>query len=190
MRCPRVVPSWLPVSLLLIFPAPQPNAQTPQQIAQTLFPKTLVLVLEGADGQATSLGSGFVVRPGVVATNRHVIEGAVKGFAKYVGTTQRMEIGGIFADSAEHDLALVAIPGASLASVELGNSDAVEIGETVYAIGSPVGLEGTFSNGIVSGFRSIGGQRLIQITAPISPGSSGGPVADSQGRLSEWQSQR
>jgi S1-C subfamily serine protease len=73
--------------LLVLAFATQVGAQTPQQVAQKLFPKTLVLVLEGADGQATSLGSGFVVGPAVVATNRHVIVGAVKGFGKYVGTT-------------------------------------------------------------------------------------------------------
>jgi S1-C subfamily serine protease len=177
----HLVPSLLPLFLALCFATTQTGAQTPQQIAQKLFPKTLVLVLEGSDGQPSSLGSGFVIGPGVVATNRHVIEGAVRGFGKYVGTTQRLEIEGILAESAEHDLALIKIPAASISPVDLGNSDAIEIGETVYAIGSPVGLEGTFSNGIVSGFRNVGGQRLIQITAPISPGSSGGPVANSKG---------
>ena len=80
-------------------------------------------------------------------------------------------------------MALIKIPGVAVPAVDFDNSDAVEIGETVYAIGSPVGLEGTFSNGIVSGFRNVGEQRLIQITAPISPGSSGGPVTNSKGAV-------
>jgi S1-C subfamily serine protease len=168
---------------LLVFSAAKADAQTPQQIAQGLFPKTLVLVLEGSDGRPTSLGSGFVIATGIVATNRHVLEGAVKGFGKYVGTSERLEIQGIVAESEEHDLALLKIPSVLVQPVALGNSETVEIGETVYAIGSPVGLEGTFSNGIVSGFRAVGGQRFIQITAPISPGSSGGPVANSKGAV-------
>src|ERR1700674_1324006 len=137
MRQPRIAAFRMPFFLLLALSTAQANAQTPQQVAQNLFPKTLVLVLEGADGRPTSLGSGFVIGPRVVATNRHVLEGAVKGFGKYVGMTQRLEIEGILAESAEHDLAVIRVPAVSVPSVDFGNSDTVEIGETVYAIGSP-----------------------------------------------------
>src|SRR5205814_3847452 len=57
------------------------------------------------------------------------------------------------------------------------------IGDAVYAIGNPIGLEGTFSQGVVSGVRAFGSDRLLQITAPISPGSSGGPVLDQTGTV-------
>jgi Trypsin-like peptidase domain len=180
MRLRRVA-AWMPAFFLLASVVDTANSQTPQEVARKLFPKTLVLTMEGADGRPMSLGSGFVIGPGIVATNRHVLEGAVRGFGKYVGTAERLEIDGVLAESAEHDLALVKIAAASSAPVELGNSDVVEIGETVYAVGSPIGLEGTFSNGIVSGFRDVGRERLIQITAPISPGSSGGPIANGKG---------
>jgi hypothetical protein len=103
----------LPFFLIFTF-ATQVSTQTPQEIARRLFPKTLVLVLEGADGQATLLGSGFVVGPAVVATDHHVLEGAVRGFAKYVDTSQRFEIEGVLADSADHDLAHIRIPGVSV----------------------------------------------------------------------------
>lgn len=57
------------------------------------------------------------------------------------------------------------------------------VGDEVYAVGNPLGLEGTFSRGIVSGIRQIGSETLFQITAPISPGSSGGPILDTRGKV-------
>ena len=63
----------------------------------------------------------------------------------------------------------------------LGNSDLTQVGETVYAVGNPRGLEGTFSDGIISSIRLLDGDKLIQITAPISRGSSGGPVLNQKG---------
>jgi hypothetical protein len=68
-------------------------------------------------------------------------------------------------------------------SFTLGNSDAVEVGDPVYAVGNPQGLEGTFSQGIVSSIRQVGSDKLLQITAPISPGSSGGPVLNLRGEV-------
>ena len=59
----------------------------------------------------------------------------------------------------------------------------VQVGETVYAVGNPRGLEGTFSDGIISSIRPVGSDKLIQITAPLSPGSSGGPVLNRRGEV-------
>ena len=62
------------------------------------------------------------------------------------------------------------ISAANSPVLPLGNSDAVQVGESVYAVGNPQGLEGTFSQGIVSSIREVGTDKLLQITAPISPG--------------------
>ena len=68
--------------------------------------------------------------------------------------------------------------------IDLGNSDAVQIGETVYVAGNPLGFEGTFSDGIISARRdSAGKKERLQMTAPISPGSSGGPVLNRKGEV-------
>lgn len=67
--------------------------------------------------------------------------------------------------------------------LSLGSSDAVQVGESVYAVGNPQGLEGTFSQGIVSSIREVGTDKLLQITAPISPGSSGGPVLNGKAEV-------
>ena len=81
------------------------------------------------------------------------------------------------------DLVLLAIKDAKAPSLSLGNSQQVAIGDEVYAIGNPQGLEGTFSQGIVSSIRQAGVETIFQITAPISPGSSGGPVLNTQGKV-------
>lgn len=154
-----------------------------REIAQKSFPSVVLLVMQDARGQPVSLGSGFFVRGGVVATNVHVVEGASQGYARIVGQKSKYEIRGIAAIDSLHDLALLAVPGATAPSLQLGDTRQVQVGDEVYAIGNPQGLEGTFSQGIVSGIREVGPDKFLQITAPISPGSSGGPVLDAQGKV-------
>jgi S1-C subfamily serine protease len=111
----------------------------------------------------------------------HVVEGASRGYAKAVGQKPKHNIEGIVGVDTDRDLVLLKVSGAHGVPLWLGNSDGIEVGETVYAMGNPQGLEGTFSQGIVSGVREVGTDRLLQITAPISPGSSGGPVLNVKG---------
>jgi len=159
------------------------NAQKPHQIAEKAFPSVVLLVMQDAQGQTLALGSGFFVREDVVASNAHVIEGASKGFAKLVGQKTQYEISGVVRIDYEHDLVLLALKNAQAPPLPLGDSSHVEIGDEVYVVGNPLGLEGTFSSGIVSALRDIGSNRILQITAPISPGSSGGPVLDAEGKV-------
>lgn len=158
-------------------------AQTAQEIARRAFGSTVLLVMEDANGQPLSLGSGFFVRSGEVASNLHVVEGAARGYAKIIGQKAKYDIEGITAVDPERDLVVLKISGARVRALALGNSDAVQVGETIYAVGNPQGLEGTFSQGIVSSIREVGTDKLLQITAPISPGSSGGPVLNGKGEV-------
>ncbi len=169
--------------LLLCFGAISVYAQTAQEIAKKAFTSTVLLVMEDANGQPLSLGSGFFVREGEIASNLHVVEGAARGYAKLVGQKTKYDIEGITAIDPERDLVVLRISGARASTLALGNSDAVQVGETVYAVGNPQGLEGTFSQGIVSSIREVGTDNLLQITAPISPGSSGGPVLNVKGEV-------
>jgi Trypsin-like peptidase domain len=130
-----------------------------------------------------SRGSGFCVGNGELASNVHVIAGAARGYAKLVGENTKYDIEGIAALSPEADLVVVKISGGCSQALALGNSDAVQVGDSVYAVGNPQGLEGTFSQGIVSSVRELGSNKLLQITAPISPGSSGGPVLNKKGEV-------
>ena len=158
-------------------------AQTAQEIAKKAFDSTVLLVMEDANGQPLSLGSGFFVRDGEVASNLHVVKGAARGYAKIIGQKTKFDIEGITAVDSERDLVVLKISGAHARALALGNSESVQVGETVYAVGNPQGLEGTFSQGIVSSIREVGTDKLLQITAPISPGSSGGPVLNGKGEV-------
>jgi S1-C subfamily serine protease len=169
--------------LLLCFGAIPAYAQTAQEIARKAFTSTVLLVMEDANGQPLSLGSGFFVRGGEVATNLHVVEGAARGYAKLVGQKAKYEIEGITAVDPERDLVILKLSGARASTLTLGSGEDVQVGETVYAVGNPQGLEGTFSQGIVSSIREVGTDKLLQITAPISPGSSGGPVLNGKGEV-------
>ena len=183
----------LVLTLCLIFPA---RAETAQDIAKKAFPSVVMLVMKDNSGQPLSLGSGFFVQTDVVATNLHVIEGSVGGYAKLIGAKTKYEIIGHVGIDEQRDLILLKVAG----SVEVRNgfhllqevnapiltiedSSKVAVGDEVFVIGNPQGLEGTFSKGIVSAIRTIGEDSLIQITAPISPGSSGGPVLNEQGKV-------
>ena len=159
------------------------TAQTPQQIAQKAFRSTVLLVMEDANGQPLSLGSGFFVRGDQIATNLHVVEGTVRGYAKLVGKETKFNIEGYTAIDEKRDLIILKVASYGVEIVSLGNSDFAQVGETVYAVGNPRGLEGTFSQGIISSIRPVGTDKLIQITAPLSPGSSGGPVLNGRGEV-------
>lgn len=167
---------------LILFVCPV-KAQTAQEVAKKAFASTVLLVMEDKDGQTLSLGSGFLLKDGQIVTNVHVIKGAARGYAKLIGAKAKHDIDGVLALDEERDLALLKVSGVHGISVTLGDSDMVEIGQTVYAVGNPQGLEGTFSQGILSGIRQDDTNKLLQITAPISPGSSGGPVLNSRGQV-------
>jgi S1-C subfamily serine protease len=171
------------VASLLLLGTTVVQAQTAQEIAKRAFGSTVLLVMEDTNGQPLSLGSGFFVRDGEVATNLHVVEGAARGYAKIIGQRAKYDIDGIIAVDPERDLVVLKISGARAAALTLGNSESVQVGEIVYAVGNPQGLEGTFSQGIVSSIREVGADKLLQITAPISPGSSGGPVLSGKGEV-------
>ena len=174
------------IALLILLPCgiPAANAQTPQQIAKKALAATVLLVMEDASGKPLGFGSGFFVDTNLIATNFHVIEGATRGTAKLVGQETEYTIEGVTALDENHDLAILQVSSSGVQPLPLGDSDTVEIGDTVYVAGNPKGfLEGTFSDGIISGVRGSVGAKRLQMTAPISPGSSGGPVLNDNGKV-------
>lgn len=177
----------------------QPEKEkTPAEIARAAFPSVVLIATQDARGQPLSLGSGFFVEKNVIATNFHVIEDAAAGYAKIIGRPTKLKIEGVVGLDAAHDLALlqVSAPAATTSapnafsdlippapSLATAPQNSLSVGDPVYAIGNPRGLEGTFSQGIISSVREFGSDRLLQITAPLSPGSSGGPVLDRNGAV-------
>jgi S1-C subfamily serine protease len=156
---------------------------TPQDVARTLFPKTVMIITGDKDGTPLAIGSGFVLKPGFIVSNFHVIEGSSSGFVKTVGDTKKYKVLGVAAKDTVRDLVILAVEGLDVGESTLSQRPNVEVGETVFAIGNPRGLEGTFSQGIVSSVRIFDDLTLLQITAPISPGSSGGPIVDDKGEI-------
>ena len=159
------------------------QAQTAREIAKKVSPSVVVLVMSGENGRPISLGSGFVVKEGVIATNVHVIAGARKGYAKLPDQKEKFEVEGTVGIDRVHDLVLLSVKKFKGPALVLGKSSDAAPGDDVYAVGNPEGLEGTFSKGMVSGVRKTGEDSVLQITAPISPGSSGGPVLDAKGNV-------
>lgn len=157
------------------------EAKVSRDIAKQAFPSVVMLVMEDDNGQPLSLGSGFFVREDIVATNLHVVEGAAGGYAKIVGKRQKYDITGYVAIDHKMDLVLLKINNVKAPAITLGDSSKIAVGDEIFAVGNPKGLEGTFSKGIVSAIRKIEEDTLLQITAPISPGSSGGPILNSEG---------
>lgn len=156
--------------------------QSAKEIAKNCLPSTVSLVMEDNFKQPLSLGSGFIIENGKIVTNLHVIEGAKYGYVLVNGSSTKHKIQGYHSIDKQNDLAILSVPtifGKSLSLV----SNNPEIGEKIYAIGNPKGLSGTISEGIVSGIRNLENKELIQITAPISPGSSGGPVINNAGQV-------
>lgn len=126
-------------------------------------------------------GSGFVVTAGgLCITNAHVVAGR-RVVSVAVGSTQ-LE-GKVLISDSVRDLALVEIAGFSGPSLTLGVSADVNVGQDVFAMGTPRGFENTVTKGIVSATRNIDDVQFIQTDAPISPGSSGGPLVDNTGRV-------
>lgn len=127
-------------------------------------------------------GSGFIVAPNRVVTNYHVIQGSSKASVVFDDGTI-VSTDSVAAMSGPTDLVILAVKTGGRTPLQLGNELDAKVGETVYAIGSPQGLSASLSNGLVSAFREDAGQFLIQVTTSISPGSSGGPLFDSKGRV-------
>lgn len=161
-------------------------------LAAKLTPSVVAIETEGWQGTGT--GSGFVIRSdGYILTNHHVVAG--------VGSNPRITV--VFADGSKaagkvvgsntaYDLAVVKVQKTGLPTVTLGNSDGVVVGDSVIAIGSPLGLQSTVTSGIVSALNrpvtagdasSTSYINAIQTDAAINPGNSGGPLIDARGAV-------
>jgi len=161
----------------------QKNPSPTPQDDRTAVP--LEQVLEGVvaieTDQGTS-GAGFFVGPRCsVITNEHVISGATTIVLK---TSQRhLYLGQVLARDAERDLAILTTNAPNCFALELEDANAA-IGTEVFAIGNPLGLQGTVTKGIVSATRTIpSGIKYIQIDAGLNPGNSGGPLVNQRGRV-------
>jgi len=164
--------------------APSQKKDIPTVTRETI--KAVVLVVASdKTGAEIRQGSGFLIaKDGKVITNYHVIERAQTVVIKFSNGAFYF-IEGLLAADKEKDIAVLKASGKDFPVVHLGNSEGVQVGEEVIAIGSPLALEATVSNGIISAIRESEeeNRKIFQTTAPISSGSSGGPLLNLNGEV-------
>lgn len=153
---------------------------SPTEVFKAASPSVVVIEALDADGRTQLQGSGVVVAVGQVVTNCHVVDQA-----RVLVVRERTgdRYGELRYRDPKRDLCQLSVSSLDAVPVKTRPVDSLQIGESVYAIGAPRGLELTLSNGLVSSLRPLQGAALIQTTAAISPGSSGGGLFDAQGRL-------
>jgi serine protease Do len=132
------------------------------------------------NGSVIAFGSGVAVASSKVVTNVHVID---EGDSWRVTQHDKAWAAKVKYADREHDLCELEVEGPHARGIPVRESSTLEVGERVFAIGTPVGLEVTLSDGLISGIRDFDHSRVIQTTAAISKGSSGGGLFDSSGRL-------
>src|ERR1044071_8688737 len=187
-----VGPPFVRTSLILvcgivaIFAAANPTLAQDQlpELVRRIKPSAVAIETFYARGEKLSRGSGFFIDVDRVVTNRHVIDGAYRAEV-HLNTGNSYPVKNVIAVDAEGDVALLKVdaPANLVRPLSLDRTSPQE-GESIVVIGNPFGLEGSVTNGIVSAVRDIPGfGRIIQITAPISPGSSGSPVVNMQGQV-------
>src|SRR5437016_1004393 len=167
----------LPVALAVAAQEQEPVAA---RIARENLPSVVTLIALDDRDQPLALGSGFfITRDGVLVTNAHVVGGAAKVLVRWRG--QSGVALKILNFARKYDLVTIQTSFTGTPAVLLADSDTAAVGQDVVVLGSPQGLEGTVSTGIIGGLRVLDSVKFLQITAPISPGSSGGPVFNSPG---------
>lgn len=141
----------------------------------------VVSVSSGSNGLTTKSGSGVIVGPNEVLSNCHVIEGTSESIIEFSdGERARATAGHKVEDL---DLCTLIVATGKRRPVDIVPVNSMKVGQKVFALGNPLSLSATFSDGLISGLRKQGGIVAIQTTAPISPGSSGGGLFDHSGKL-------
>lgn len=156
--------------------------RTPAQIFSEFAPSVVTISIKGPVGEGG--GTGFLIDgTGTIGTNYHVIDNATEIKVKLMDGTFADEVE-ILAENEALDLALLRIKtSAKLSPVALGDSEKVAVGERAVSIGNPLGLEHTLTDGLISARRMLQGKRMIQMSTPVSPGNSGGPLFNIRGEV-------
>lgn len=157
---------------------------TPAQIFEMVNNEVVVIYSYDFDNNPIKQGSGVVINDsGFIVTNFHVFS-ECENITVYHNKVKLGNADIITADM-DQDILILKVDNLNLPGIKIGNSDGLVVGEKVYAIGSPMGYENTISEGIISGIRSFykDENKIIQVTASISEGSSGGAIVNSEGEL-------
>lgn len=156
--------------------------RTPSQLFTEFAPSVVTISVKGPMGEGG--GTGFIIdTAGTIGTNYHVVQNATELKIKLMDGTVIEDIE-ILVENEPGDLALLRVKtDHALPPVALGDSDKITVGERAVSIGNPLGLEHTLTDGLISARRVMQGRKMIQMSTPVSPGNSGGPVFNSKGEV-------
>jgi|GEM_PF-2562106 len=152
--------------------------------AAAIYKKALpsVMTIHATLPDGERIGTGFLAfKDGLAVTCWHVVKGATAVTAKF-SDGEEFDVSGVVDKDEKRDLALIRVKVADRPLLSFGKGDP-EIGSKAYAIGAPLGLEFSISDGIVSQIRSENGVKLYQFSSPVSKGNSGGPLLNAEGEL-------
>lgn len=181
-QCIGILCALLGMTTTTVSSAQTNPQETPSAIYEQTHLSVVVVITADSDDKPVGQGSGFIVAKDRIITNHHVLTGASSVVIVFAdGETARVE--GVTGDSPTRDLTVLSVPTGKRQPLNIGDELSVQQGDSVYALGAPRGLELSITNGIVSGFRQIDDEFMIQNTAPIAPGSSGGPLLDGHARV-------
>ncbi len=176
----QYLPPAIATGLMLALLAPPAAANTPKQIFVQVSPSVMVVDIFDAKGKAIGQGSGVVIGAGQVITNCQIAQKGKSLQVRQSGKTFKATLQYVDPD---RDLCQLSVPDLKAPPVTLGTAKKLSVGQRVYAIGAPQGLELTLRAGLISSLRPYEGSQYIQTSAAISPGSSGGGLFDDQGQL-------
>lgn len=175
------------------------GAESVSTVAKTVLPSVVTIQVGNSSGQVLGTGSGFVIRAnGYIATNNHVANAGGSGEKLVVQFQDGSEsTGRVVGSDSSYDLAVVKVDKAGLTPLRFGDSKKLVVGQQVVAVGSPLGLQGSVTSGIVSAVNrpvQAGGSQTaaasdtsyidaVQTDAAINHGNSGGPLIDLDGRV-------
>lgn len=155
-----------------------------RDVVKKVQPAVVFISTTDLAGEPSGQGSGFFIAPQRVVTNVHVLRGAGAATVR-LADGRAAPVAEVLAWNAEADLVVFSVPATASSKTVIALADRkAELGEHVVLFGNPLGLQSTVSDGIVSSLRPVPGyDEVVQITAPMSPGSSGGPLVDMSGKL-------
>lgn len=161
----------------------RPKALTPGEIFKRVAPSVVAIdCLDGKNAKISAASGFFIADNGEIVTNFHVIK-ACQNLNVRLANGDVYDSTWVIAADARRDMAIIRIKAVSLPVLPLGESNSLEVGQTVYSVGNAKGLQNTLQEGLVSALREVNGSRLVQVSASINPGNSGGPIVDDQGRV-------
>lgn len=159
---------------------------SPIEVAQKVLPATAYIILRDSSGGVMGVGSGFFIQAGTIVTCYHVVDAALKVPNVKISICingkldKEYKIHKVVYENEINDIAVIATDNIAPSVLKLGNSDDIEIGQTIFVAGNPKGIPAIFTFGIISGIidHSLDPLGHIIFSAPIAPGNSGGPLVD------------